>query len=453
MSNYVTAIDLGTTKVVTIVGEETSSGVKIVAYSEAPSNGVVRGEVLNISHVLESLQPTIDSVLEQMKDVINDFTIKDIYLGIAGQNIRCDSCSIKKHRDGDALIREEEIESMLEEVYNSRTAPGEVILHVIPQLYNVDDHIGLTEPVGMLGKEIDGTYRIFIGKANSASSSKHVIKRTGLNTKKLILEPIASARAVLTSDDMELGVAMVDIGGGTTDLLIYHENTIRHTAVIPFGGNSITEDIRLTCGVSLKHAEAMKKQHGSCLSEYAPDNKSIVIPGLGGAGDKEITFKLLSSAIEARVEEIFKSVKEEIEKSGYQDKLRNGLVLTGGTSLLNHIQITAKKITKMNVRIALPNDPIVLSNSCEDIYKPSASTAVGLVLKGFDYISEHSKSVEEDKATTTSTLFPDEEKPSVTKPDKEVRKKEKRETPKKSFSDRIGGLFNGMFDSETDNNA
>lgn len=437
--DYVAAIDLGTTKVVTIVGEKSAGGIKIVGYSEAPSNGVMRGEVVNIQKVLDSLTPTIKEVQQQVEDL--EFQIKEVYVGIAGQNIRCDANSIKRHRiNPSSLIEESEVQSMLQEMYQSRVAPGEEVLHVIPQSYNVDEHMCVDDPVGMDGNEVDGNYRLFIGRANSAAHSGKVINRAGLNLKKLILEPIASAEAVLSPEDKELGVAMVDIGGGTTDLLIIKNDIIRHTAVIPFGGNSITEDIRQICGVSLKHAEALKRQHGSCISEYAQEGRVISIKGQGGVMSKEVSYKLLASAIEARVSEIIATVQFEIEKSGYKDKLSNGIVLTGGSANLNHIQNITKQITGMPVRIAFPDTSILMSTSREEVYKPSASTAVGLVIKGFELAEEEADAVqrkEQGNVDIFGNPIKEEEKAAETKNVKQPGTKK----PKRKLIDVLGGLF------------
>ncbi len=442
MSNYVAAIDLGTTKVITIVGEKTVAGVKIIAYAETPSEGVMRGEVVNIQKVLNSLLPSVASARQQIEDT--GYTLNDVYVGIAGQNIRCDSGSIKRQRSNPtALITKDETNSMLEEMYNSRVAPGEQVLHVIPQSYNVDEHMEISEPEGMEGKEIDGNYRLFYGRVNSATHSQSVITRSGLHLKKLILEPIASARALLTDDEKELGVAMVDIGGGTTDLLIYFDNTIRHTAVIPFGGNSITEDIRQICGVSLKNAEGLKKVHGSCISEYAQDGKTIAIKGKDGEITKEIPFKLLSEAIEARVSEIIASVLYEIEKSTYKDKIKKGIVLTGGTSNLNHISSLTKQITGYDVRIAFPNENVIMPNSVEDIYKPGASTAVGLVLKGFDIEA----GLEEEKIASKEQPLTDIFGRAVSEESTKSKNTPNR-TPKanrKGMKERLGGMIDNLF--------
>lgn len=385
MSNYVAAIDLGTTKVATIVGEKSAGGIKIIAYSEFPSNGIKRGEVINIQKVLNALTPTIEEVNRQIED--EGFELEEVYVGIAGQAIRCSSATNKKIRMfPQDIISEKEVSGWTQEMYNYSVGAGEKVLHVIPQYYNVDEHMFITEAAGMIGKDIESFFRLFVGRENAVRSCAEVISRKGLKIKRMFLEPIASARAVTSENDMELGVAVLDIGGGTSDLLIIEDNIIRHTAVIPFGGNAITEDIRQVCGVSFKDAEILKKQHGSCLSAYAQETKVINIPGKDGSTTKQVSFKLLSSVIEARMSEILATVAYEIEESGFKDKLRSGVIITGGSSRINHIQILAKHIlgTEMDVRLALPDEYCIMSTSVDEVFKPSCSTAVGLVLKGFD---------------------------------------------------------------------
>jgi len=445
MKRYVAAIDLGTTKVVSLVGEKTESGYKIVAFKEAPSKGVMRGEVVNIQNVLDSLIPTIREIKQE-----DGIEISEVYVGIAGQNIKCNTSRHSRNRGkSDELISDREIEEMEQEIFNSRVSAGEKILHVMPQSYNVDDHIGVKDPVGMTGTQIDGDYKIFIGKINSVEHSKLVINRAGLVLKELILEPVASAKAVLSEDEMELGVAMVDMGGGTTDLLIYEDNIIRHTSVIPFGGNSITEDLSQGCGVSSRNAEQMKIQYGSCYSEYAPENKTVIIPGIGGRESREVSFKVIASIIEARVEEIIEAVMYEIENSGYQDKLRAGIVITGGASQLTNLCQFVKYKTGYDTRIASPNNSITF-DSCEGVCKPSSSTAVGLIIKGFE--SEKSAKEVAGQGQLVATLFPKEQITEIESEAPHKTKTEKREKRHGSFLDQTLGVLGGIFDN-SDNEA
>lgn len=460
MSSYVAAIDLGTTKVATIVGEKSAGGIKIIAYHEYPSNGIKRGEVINIQKVLDALTPTIEKVKEQIED--EPFELEEVLVGIAGQAIRCISASEKRKRMyPNDIITEEEVNAWTREMYNYSVNPRETVLHVIPQHYNVDEHMHEPQAAGMIGKEIEAFFRLFVGRTNAVKSCKEVIQRKNIQISRMLLEPVASARAVLSNEDMELGVALLDIGGGTSDLLIIENNIIRHTAVIPFGGNSITEDIRQICGVSFKDAEILKRQHGSCLSEYAQESKVINIPGRNGATSKQISFKQLATIIEARVSEILATVAYEIEQSEYSGKLRSGVVITGGSSRLNHIQLLAKHILQTEVRLAQPDTYCIMSTSVDEVFKPSCSTAVGLILKGFDIMSGDDMDmppVENEGEKQKDYIQPDlfgEEKviPAQPSEPKKVAKQKGPAKPKKKLSELLKGKIGDIGDIFGTNNA
>ena len=377
--NYVAAIDLGTTKVVGLIGEKTPYGCKIIAYSENPSQGVMRGEVVNIQNVLNAVTPCIEVLQEKIGEKISK-----VYVGIAGQHIRSQAeCNVVNRTHYEQEISWEEIHQLEQNMYSSRVEPGEEILHVVPQCYHIDDFLEIRDPVGMLGKRIEANYRLFIGRTNSAEHTKRCIERLGLKLEKLILEPLASAKAVLKDDEKELGVAMIDIGGGTTDLLVYYDNVIRHTAVIPFGGNVITEDIRQGCSISQRQAEQMKIQYGSCFSDLSPANKTIIVPGIGGRDPREVSFRVLANIIEARMSEIMDAVLYEIQNSGYAEKLHAGIVLTGGGALMTHLPQYVKFKTGYDARIAKP--AYVDESACPEVHRAACSCAVGLLLKGFEY--------------------------------------------------------------------
>lgn len=389
MSNkHIAAVDIGTSKTVTVVGERTDSGlIRIIGYGQAPSLGVSRGDVLSIQKALDSVNATIKAVNEQIENYpgIEGRYIRDVYVGISGQHVRCgDGCVRRIRTSPDSLITMEEINAMIEEAGNQEgEASGEETIHIIPQYYNVGEAMGQTDPLGMLGDEIEGYYRILSCKAFSAKNLRLVIKRAGLKMEKFILNAAASAEAILTDDEKEIGVASLDIGEGTADLAIYHDNILRYAAVIPFAGKSITEDIRQICGVSLKNAELMKRKHGICLSEFASD-KTIGILGSNGEPIKKVPCKLLSCVIEARIGEIIATAKYLIDNTPYKDRLLAGMVLTGGTSRLPLIENMAKCITGMEtVRRAVPDSGIIARNSVDEIFRPEASTAVGLIIKGF----------------------------------------------------------------------
>lgn len=442
MNRRVAAIDLGSTKVATIVGEETPSGIKIIAYNEAPSKGIVKGEIINIQNVLDSLIPTIEKTKEEVGTPINS-----IITGISGRNIKSEPFTkVKRRRTPSELISASEIEEMKNEMYNTKVEHDETILHVIPQHYNIDDYINVTEPEGMTGETIEGVYLLFIGKRAFAENRNTVISKAGLALERSILEPIASARAVLTDNEREIGVALVDIGGATTDLIIIKDNIIRYTAVIPFAGNSITEDIKQALGVPYRHAELMKIHFGSCFSGYAEENKKIILSGVDETNGKQVSLKRVSEIIEARVSEIIATVNYEIEKTEFANKIPGGLVFTGSSSNLAYIRHLAKAITGYNIRLAKPYGSIS-DESCEQAFQPSASTAVGLILSGFDLIggteikaatvSKEEGKIDESKGRDGLIFSPDDVKSDRElarirkQQEKERREKEKRERREK----------------------
>lgn len=401
MRNLVAAIDLGTTKVVCLVGEKTAAGIKIIAMSEAPSKGVNRGEVVNIQSVLDSMMPTIHEVEGAIGEKINE-----VFTGIAGQYIKCTQGTDQTERENpDELITQEEIDKITGKMYEGNCRHDEVVLHAIPQSYIIDNFMGETKPVGMSGKQIFSNFKLFIGKKISAQHKKNVIARGGLKLKELILEPVASAKAVLDEEEMEIGVALLDIGGGTTDLLIIKDNIVRHAAVIPFGGNSITDDLKQGCGVSHRVAEQLKTDHGSCISTLAQD-KRVRIPGVGGREDREISLRLIAGIIEARVEEILEAAAWEIEQSGYKDQIKSGIVITGGSSQLANLKQIANTITGMPVRLACPDR--MFNDGEVHVNNPALSTAVGLIIAGFEHLG---KTGAKNNSTTPIDYGTKEEKP------------------------------------------
>jgi cell division protein FtsA len=387
MNRYIAAIDLGTTKIVTIVAEVSSNGVKVIGYNQAPyQGGIMRGNVVNIQKCLETLLPTLDCVNEQINTMPDSDPrqISEVYIGISGHHLNCIENTLHRNRNistSRQLINQEEVQTMIDEMFNTPVDAKEQVLEVIPQSFNVDEQIGCSNIIGMDGDSVEAKFKLFVGKVSSVNHIKLVLNRANLILKKMYLSSIASAEAVLTDDEKELGVMMIDIGAGTSDVVVYYDNIIRHIAVIPFAGNAITQDIRLTCEVSFKNAELLKRQHGSCLSEQAQENKHIAIRDKYGNITQEIPYKYLAETIEARVCEIIATALHELELSGFKDKVKK-IVLTGGSSSLNHIQTLTKELSGLNVRLSTPINPNILSTSISEIYKPGASTAVGLILLG-----------------------------------------------------------------------
>lgn len=387
MNRYIAAIDLGTTKIVTIVAEVSSNGVKVIGYNQAPyQGGIMRGNVVNIQKCQETLLPTLDCVNEQINTMPDSDPrqISEVYVGISGHHLNCIENTLHRNRNistSRQLINQEEVQTMIDEMFNTPVDAKEQVLEVIPQSFNVDEQIGCSNIIGMDGDTIEAKFKLFVGKVSSVNHIKQVLNRANLILKKTYLSSIASAEAVLTDDEKELGVMMIDIGAGTSDVVVYYDNIIRHIAVIPFAGNAITQDIRITCDVSFKNAELLKRQHGSCLSEQAQENKHIAIRDKYGNITQEIPYKYLAETIEARVCEIIATALHELELSGFKEKVKK-IVLTGGSSSLNHIQTLTKELSGLNVRLSTPINPNILSTSISEIYKPGASTAVGLILLG-----------------------------------------------------------------------
>ncbi len=398
-SQIIAAIDIGTTKIVSIMGRKDEKGkIEILGMSKAPSKGVKRGTVLNIDETVNTIKQTRDGVRAD-----SGMELGDVFVGIAGQHVK----SIKNRgyinrKNFDSEITQEEVDKLIEDMHNISVDLGEEILHVIPQNYIVDHEHGIKNPVGMTGKRLEANFIIVVGQVSSARNIEKCINRVGLKIQDLILEPIASSEAVLTEDEKEAGVALIDIGGGTTDLVVYYDGIIRHTAVIPFGGNVVTSDIKEGCSILQRQAEQLKIQYGMALGDLAPEDKVVTIPGISGREAKEISFRNLAYIIQSRMEEIIDAASFEIEGSGYYDKLSAGIVLTGGGALLKYLPQLVRFKTGMDVRIGYPDEHLA-GDLDADINHPMYSTSVGLLLKGSEiaehngigYYKDHSKAEEE----------------------------------------------------------
>jgi cell division protein FtsA len=411
-NHYVAAIDLGTTKIVTIVGKKNANGkLQIISYSKTPSTGIRRGVVQNIEETVASIQKTVEEVQVNSKIIFDE-----VFVGIAGQHIRSirNRGYINRNSAYD-VITLDDVRKLIDDMHKIPIEVGEEILHVLPQNFIVDNEIGVKSPVGMFGRRLEANFHIVIGQTTSAKNIERCVERVGLKISDLILEPLASAEAVLTEDEKEAGVVLVDIGGGTTDVAVYYDGIVRHTAVIPFGGNVITNDIKEGCQILLRQADQLKVQFGSALGDLAPEDKIVTIPGISGRDPKEISFKTLAYIIQSRMEEIIDTVTYEIENSGYADKLSAGIVLTGGGALLRNLPQLVKFKTGFDVRIGYPVEHLS-SDSPEEINQPHFSTAIGLVLKGFEQVEGLSKQdkdvepAEEPKAVKITTIEQLEEK-------------------------------------------
>lgn len=376
----IVGLDIGTTKIATIVGRRSEHGkIEILGSGKTESIGVKRGVVSNIESTVQSIKKAIEEA-ESKSNVKIDY----VNVGIAGQHIKSlqhRGIIIRKNIDDE--ISQKDVDDLLESMRNLNMSPGEEIIDVIPQEYIIDGEAGIREPVGMLGNSLEANFHIIVGQTTAAKNIFKCVRKSGLDIVDLILEPIASAKAVLSDEEKEAGVALVDIGGGTTDVAIFHDGIIRHTAVIPFGGDVITEDVKEGCSIIKKHAEELKVKFGSALASENKEEEVVAIPGLRGRPPKEITLKNLASIIQARIEEIIEHVYFEIKNSGFENKLIAGIVLTGGGSLLKHISQLTEFMTGMDTRIGYPNEHLA-EGTPEDLASPTYATGIGLVIEGFE---------------------------------------------------------------------
>ena len=380
----VAAVDIGTTKIVSLVGRLSDQGkLEVLGISQTASKGVKRGVVLNIEETVNAIQTTSSEAMKQ-----SGIKFNEVFVGIAGQHIKSVRNRGYINRDSyEDEITRDDLQNLIDDMHKIPVDVGEEIIHVLPQNYIVDSETGVKNPVGMFGKRLEANFHIVIGQTSSARNIGKCINRVGLDVKQLVLEPLASSAAVLTDDEKEAGVALVDIGGGTTDVAVYYDDVIRHTAVIPFGGNVITRDIKEGCAILQRQAESLKMQFGSALGDLAQEDKVVTIPGISGRDPKEISFKSLAYIIQSRMEEIIDAVSYEIENSGYMDKLSAGIVLTGGGSMLKHLNQLVKFKTGMDVRIGFPGEQMV-AETAEEINQPMYATSVGLLLKGLEYYKD-----------------------------------------------------------------
>ncbi len=392
-NNYIAAIDIGTTKIVAIVGQKNSNGkIEVLGFGKTTSKGVKRGVVFNIEETASAIKEAV-SEAKEMANV--DFT--DVFVGIAGQHVKSIKNRHSKYIQGaENEIIKEDIDELTSDMYQISVDAGEEVIHVIPQSYIVDNETGIRNPIGMYGKKLEANFHIVIGQITSVKNIRRCVKRAGLNPVKLILEPIASADAILTRDEKEAGVILVDIGGGTTDIAIYYDNIIRHTAVIPFGGNSVTNDVKEAFSILQRHAEKLKVEFGSALGGLAPENKVVSVPGINGRDPKEVSFQNLSKIIQARMEEIIDTVYFEIENSGYLEKIGAGIALTGGGAMLKNLPQLMKYKTSFDVKLSYPQKFVRIKNNIK-INETMYSTVIGLLLKGYEYMEAfESKNIKVD---------------------------------------------------------
>lgn len=388
--NFSVGLDIGTTKIVAMVGEKNQfNKVKVIGVGKSQSLGVHRGVVNNITQTIQSIKIAVDEA--QSKSGIE---VKEVAVGIAGQHIRSLQHSDYITRENpDEVINDNDIDKLIDQVYKLVMLPGEEIIHVLPQDFKVDGQSEIKEPIGMYGSRLEANFHIVVGQVSSIRNIGKCIKSSGLEMGDITLEPLASSDAVLSNEEKEAGVALIDIGGGTTDVAIFKDGIIKHTAVIPFGGNVITEDIKEGCSIIGNQAEQLKIKFGSAWPGENKDSEIVSIPGLRGRDPKEISLKTLSKIINARVVEIIEQAYLEIKNYGHEDskkKLIAGIVLTGGGSQLRHLKQLTEYVTGMDTRIGFPGEHLAGDS---DEYNPIYSTAVGLLMKAIENDTEDENSL------------------------------------------------------------
>ena len=389
----IVGLDIGTTKIAAIAGRKNEYGkLEILGFGRANSSGVLHGQVLNIDQTIKAIQAALENCAQSNPDL----EINEVYVGIAGHHIKSlQTRGDIVRQDADIEISRAEVEQLINNQRKTFIPAGDQIIDVIAQDFHVDSNQYIKDPVGYNGVKMGANFHIITGDRNAIRNINRAVTRSGLQTKDLVLQPLASASAVMSELDMEAGVAILDIGGGTSDLAVFYDGILKHTAVIPFGGENITNDIRLGLGVLKTQAEAMKVQFGSALADEAKTNSFITIPGLKGMPAKEISVKSLAQIIQARMSEILDFVTYHLKQVGLDSSaLNGGIILTGGGSQLKHLIQLTEYATGLNARIGLPNEHLA-PNHIDELNKPMYATCIGLILKGYNDYDQHHKEFKE----------------------------------------------------------
>jgi cell division protein FtsA len=451
-SPIIVGLDIGTTKIAAIAGRKNEFGkLEILGFGRADSFGVQHGMVLNIDQTIKA----IHQALENCYATNPQLKISEVYVGIAGHHIKSlQTRGDIVRSDTESEISQKEIDQLIGDQYKTYIPAGDQIIDVIPQEYTVDSIPNIANPIGMAGIKVGANFHIITGDKNAIRNINRSVEKSGLMIKDLVLQPLASAAAVMCDQDLEAGVAIVDIGGGTTDLAVFYEGILKHTAVIPYGGENITHDIKNGLGVLKTQAEQMKVQFGSALSDETLTNAYITIPGLRGQQAKEISVKNLAHIIQARMQEVLEFVVYHLKQVGLDNKLLNGgIILTGGGSQLKHLIQLTEYVTGITARIGFPNEHLA-SGYTEELAKPMYATCIGLILKGYNDYENVIKGTEEASgiAVTPSEIpvaEPGEPKPRRGKP-KFRRVDVGARTPLKEFMDSMKKGLIDLFKEEED---
>ncbi len=379
--NYAAALDFGSSKVALAVGEKTDAGIRIVSYHDAPSAGIESGEIINDFRVAETVRALIQQAEAELDEKITEVTV-----GVSGRVLhREDHSAFIKRRNAGACISDAEVRRIIRAQYETAAGEEEMVFEAAPQRYSTEDRFGITqdELIGMVGSEIVADFVLFKGRKSIFERRTKVLGDCGLKLNKAVLAPIASARSVLSAREMERGVVLVDIGAETTEVAIIQDSIVRHVAIIPFGGETVTGDIKTDTGITRRWAESVKIQQGRCCEEYAVENRKLMLKDENDNVEDEVDLVLLVRIIEARMSEIFDAVGYVIDQSDFARRLPAGVVITGGTAHLENILQLASSLLERKVRLAAPQGSIS-SGSVDEAFDVYSSTAVGLVLETLD---------------------------------------------------------------------
>ena len=436
----IVGLDIGTTKIAAIAGRKNEFGkLEILGFGLASSNGVQHGMVLNIDQTIKAIETALKNCCESNPGL----EINEVYVGIAGHHIKSlQTRGDIVRRSTDDEIKQFEIDQLVADQYKTYIPAGDQIIDVIPQEFTVDNFQNIADPIGYTGVKIGANFHIITGDRNAIRNINRSVEKTGLKVKDLVLQPLASSAAVMSEQDIEAGIAILDIGGGTTDLAVFYEGILKHTAVIPFGGENITNDIKLGLGVLKTQAEQMKIQFGSALADAAQNNAFIKIPGLRGLPSRDISVKNLAGIIQARMSEILAFVTFHLKQVGLDSKMLNGgIVLTGGGAQLKHLIQLTEYVTGLNARIGYPNEHLA-ANHFPGLEKPMYSTCIGLILKGYNvYENNMNRLHVEQKRTELRSRLSEAEIQKVEELDKPVEIKGRR-----TLSDFMNTIKDGLID-------
>ena len=381
-ANIIVGLDIGTTKTCAVVGELTDQGIDIIGIGSSPSEGLRRGVVVNIDSTVEAIKKAVEEA-----EKISGNQIRSVYVGIAGGHIKGqNSLGIiaVKGREVD----EEDVQRAVEASKAIAIPLDREILHTLPQSYIVDDQDGIRDPIGMSGVRLEAKVHIVTGASASIQNIAKSVSRVGLDIEEIVLEQLASSEAVLSGDEKDLGVAMLDIGGGTTDIAVFSEGSIKHTAVLPVGGNYVTSDIATGLRTPAGEAEKLKIKYGCAYSPLIPKDEAIEVPSVGGREPREVSRQILGRIIEPRMEEILSLAQKEIVRSGYEELMAAGVVLTGGASIMEGAPELAEHVFNLPVRRGQPTG---IGGLTDIVNSPMYATGVGLVLYGIKHVSRDYK--------------------------------------------------------------